>query len=69
MIRIRTKVTGYGEVFTAFSNDQWNQPGWQTNFSIPLKALPISEIIEVKVAQSFEEAGRNHLELCRKYLR
>ncbi len=68
MIRIRTSTT-IGEVFTMFSEDKWNNPGWQTSFSRPMKSLPIGELVEVKVAQTLEEAGKNHLELCRKYFR
>ena len=62
-VRIVTK-TSKGKVTTSYSNDQWNQPGWQSVWTVLHLSVPIEEIIDMKVAQSWEEAGRNHLSLC-----
>lgn len=46
------------------SEDNWNQLGWHTRKTILREGMPIEEIVDLKVSQTWEEAIKNHSQMC-----
>jgi hypothetical protein len=65
-VQIVTK-TDKGEVRTSFSDDPFhNYNSWQSSLIVQDSNFPIAELVDALYADSYEEAGRNHLKLCER---